>query len=481
VRTGGQSYGLVLPDVTIQKKAKGETKLSQQEGIPELMAKARVAQRQIEGYSQEQVDKLVKATAKTVYDNAEILAKMAWEEGGMGVLEDKIFKTKNKARTIWNDLKDKKSVGIIDRDPAKGLLFIAKPMGVVGAVTPVTNPIVTDMSNAMYSIKSRNAVIIAPHPRSAKCGAYTVKLINEALKKLGAPENLVQIIEHPTLEMTTELMKAVDVSLATGGMAMVKSAYSSGKPSHGVGAGNVQCIMDRDIDIKDAVQKIVAGRTFDNGIICSGEQSVIAPADNYDAIIAEFVAQGAYFVSNADEKTAIRNTLFINGMINKDVVGQPVLKIAKLAGLNVPANTKLILVEADGIGEQDVLCKEKMCPFMVAFKYDTFEEAVNIAQTNLNYEGKGHSCALHSNSDAHIEYAGIALTISRLLVNQTCSGGAGGTFFNGLTPTTTLGCGSWGNNSDSENITYKHVLNVSRVAYLLKDVKVPTDEEIWAD
>jgi len=452
-----------------------------QQSIPELMAKARAAQKQIAGYSQEQVDKLIKVIAKTVYDNAELLAKMAYEEGGMGVYEDKVLKNKNKARTIWNDLKTKKSVGIIDRDPVKGLVYVAKPVGVVGAVTPCTNPIVTDMSNCMFAIKGRNAIIIAPHPRSAKCGVYVVNLFNEAIKKLGAPENLIQIIEEPTIGLTTELMKAVDVSLATGGMGMVKSAYSSGKPSHGVGAGNVQCIIDRGVDLKDAVPKIIAGRTFDNGIICSGEQSVIAPADNYDAIIAEFVANGAYFVSDPAEKEAVRNTLFVNGVISKDVVGQPVQKIADMAGLKIPAGTKVVLVEADGIGEADVLCKEKMCCFMVTFKYDTFEEAVNIAHTNLKVEGAGHTCVVHSKNDKNIEYAGDQLPISRLIVNQTCSGGAGGTFFNGLTPTTTLGCGSWGGNSDSENITYKHVINVSRIAYLLTDAKVPTDEEIWAD
>jgi len=454
--------------------------MAQQQGIPELIANAKIAQQQIENFSQEQVDIIVKAIGKAVYDNAEILAKMAIEESGMGVYEDKVKKNQGKAKTIWNDLKDKKSVGIIDRDPVKGLVYVAKPVGIVGAVTPVTNPIVTPMSNSMFAIKGRNAIIVAPHPKAAKCGAYTVKLINEAISKCGAPANLIQIIEEPSIESTNELMKAVDVIIATGGMAMVKSAYSSGKPSYGVGAGNVQCIIDRDVKISEVVPKIIAGRIFDNGIICSGEQSVIAPAENYDAIIAEFVANGAYFVNDPAEREAIRKALFVNGTINKDVVGQSVQKIAKIAGINVPENTKLVLVEGEGYGTQDILCKEKMCPFMVTLKYNDFEEAIKIAQTNLNVEGKGHSCAIHSNNKEHIEYAGVALTVSRLVVNQPSSTSAGGSFYNGFAPTTTLGCGSWGNNSVSENVTYKHLINVSRIGYYLADAKVPTDAELWA-
>jgi len=449
--------------------------------IKELIENAKTAQKQFESFSQEQVDLIVKAIGKVVYDNAVELAKMAVEESGMGVVEDKIKKNQGKAKTIWNDLKDKKSVGIIDRDPSKGLIYVAKPVGIVGAVTPTTNPIVTPMSNSMFALKGRNAIIIAPHPRAAKCGTYTVKLINEAIAKRGAPANLIQIIENPTIESTTDLMKAVDVVIATGGMSMVKSAYSSGKPSLGVGAGNVQCIIDRDVNIKEAVPKIIAGRIFDNGIICSGEQSVIAPEENYDAIIAEFKANGAYFINTPSEKEAMRKALFFNGAINKGIVGQSVQTIAKLAGLDIPENTKVILVEGDGYGDKDILCKEKMCPVMVTLKYRTFEEAVDIAQSNLNVEGKGHTVAIHSNDKAHIEYAGDKLTISRLVVNQACSTGAGGGFFNGFTPTTTLGCGSWGNNSVSENVTYKHFINISRIGYFMADAKVPSDQELWAD
>jgi len=448
--------------------------------IDQLIANARKAQKEFEGFGQDQVDKVVKTIGKVIYDNARELAEMALAETGMGVLEDKVKKNQGKAKSIWWSLRDKKSVGIIDRDEENGLIYVAKPVGIVGAIMPTTNPIVTPMSNAMFALKGRNAIIIAPHPRAAKCTVHVVNLFNHALKKCGAPDSLIQVISAPSIEFTSALMKAVDVVVATGGMAMVKSAYSSGKPSYGVGAGNVQCILDRDIDIRQAVAKIIVGRTFDNGIICSGEQSVIAPIEDYDTVIAEFNAQGGYYIDDPIQKQKLRETLFPGGVISKDLVGQSVPKIAQASGLPVPAGTKVILVSADGIGDADLLCREKMFPVLVTFKYQDFSQAVEIAQTNLNVEGKGHTCVIHSNNKGHVEYAGKALTVSRLVVNQPCSTSAGGAFYNGLAPTTTLGCGTWGNNSISENFTYKHLLNVSRISYFLENSPIPSDEEIWA-
>jgi len=398
----------------------------------------------------------------------------------MGVYEDKVAKNRGKSKTIWNDLKDKKSVGIIGREEEKGLVLVAKPIGVIASVSPTTNPIVTPMSNAMFALKGRNSIIVAPHPRAKKCSTHTVNLINEALKEYNTPENLIQIIEEPSIELTNELMKAADVVVATGGGAMVKAAYSAGKPAFGVGPGNVQCIIDKDVDFKEAVSKIVLGRAFDNGIICSGEQSVIAHEEDYDEIMEEFTKNGGFLVTDPAMKEAMRKVLFVEGVINKDVVGQSARKIGEMAGITVPDNTKVILVEADGIGHADILCKEKMCPVLATFKYKEFKEAVYMAQTNLELEGKGHSCAIHSNDIENIEYAGDMLTVSRLVVNQPSSTSAGGSFFNGFAPTTTLGCGTWGNNSISENFTYKHMINVSRIGYYLKDVVVPSDEELWS-
>lgn len=453
--------------------------LEPREYIASLVEKAGIAQKQFQCFTQEEVDQVVREIGKVVYDHAVELARMAVDETGMGVFEDKVKKNQGKSKSIWNSLKNKKTVEIIERDEKTGIVKVAKPIGVIAAVTPTTNPTVTPMCNAMFALKGRNAIIIAPHPRAKKCSSYTVELMNKAIAKYNAPTNLIQIIAEPSIELTNELMKTTDVVVATGGMAMVKAAYSSGKPAYGVGAGNVQCIIDRDVDIEEVVPKIITGRIFDNGIICSGEQTVIAPEEDYDRIMEEFVKNGGYFVKDAVEKEAFRKVLFVDGIIGKDVVGQSPEKIASLAGVKIPEGTKVILIEAEGIGEEDVLCKEKMCPVLTTFRYKDFKEAVKIAQTNLEVEGKGHSCAIHSNNRKHIEYAGEQLTVSRLVVNQPCSTSAGGSLYNGFAPTTTLGCGTWGNNSISENFTYKHMINISRIGYYMADRQVSTDEEIW--
>lgn len=459
--------------------------------IETLVANAAKAQQELETFTQQQVDALVRTLAKVVYDNAVELARMAADETAMGVFEDKIKKNQGKARILWNDLKTKKSVGILREDHAAGIVEVAKPMGVVGAVTPCTNPIVTPMCNAMFALKGRNSMIIAPHPRAKKCARYLNDLWNEALRQLGAPEHCIQTIDEPSVDLTKELMRSVDVVVATGGMGMVKAAYSSGKPAYGVGAGNVQCILDRGMDVKEAVEKIIVGRTFDNGIICSGEQTVIAPQDEYEAIMAEFQAQGGYYTEDADEVARLREVLFPTNsgdkktggqcsIMNKNLVGQPVEDIAKAAGITLPEGTRVILVKADGIGDADALSKEKMCSVLSTYAYADFDEAVQIAHANLDVEGKGHTVAIHSHNTAHIEYASQALPVSRILVNQIGATMNGGSFFNSLTPTTTLGCGSWGNNSISENFGYKHLLNITRIAYRLDDAVAPTDEEIWS-
>lgn len=447
--------------------------------VNSLIEKARIAQKEFENFDQNQVDKIVREIGKVVYDNAEVLARMAVEETRMGVYEHKVAKNKGKAKVIWNDLRGKKSVGEISRDPLTNIVEIAKPIGVVGAVTPTTNPIVTPMCNAMFALKGRNAIVIAPHPRAKGCSSETVRLINERITALGAPKNLIQIIEEPSIEKTNDLMKLADVVVATGGMAMVKAAYSSGKPAYGVGAGNVQVIIDRDIDFDDAAKKIIDGRTFDNGIICSGEQTVISHIDDYDTVIEAFEKNGAFLVSDKEDIKKITETIFEDGHMNKDVVGQSTLRIAELAGINIPLDTKVILLESDRYGSEEILCKEKMCPVLTMLKYNDFEEGINIAKINLEMEGNGHSASIHSNSLDNIKRVGEILSVSRLVVNAPSATTAGGSFFNGFSPTTTLGCGSWGNNSISDNFTYKHLLNISRIGLIRENVIVLNDEQIW--
>lgn len=449
------------------------------EYVEGLVEKARAAQKQIENYTQEQVDALCREIARTVYDNAEMLAKMAVEETRMGVYENKVAKNKGKARVIWNDLKGKKSVGIINRYPEQGIIEVAKPMGVVAAITPTTNPIVTPMCNAMFAIKGRNAIIVGPHPRSKECSTKTVELINERLAKLGAPENLIQCVPEPTMEISGLLMKTCDVVLATGGPGVVKAAYSSGKPSYGVGAGNVQCILDDDVDYAKTVPMIIEGRIFDNGIICSGEQNAITPAAKADELIAEYKKNGGVLVDDPAQIDALREAMFPGGVMNKDLVGQSALKVAEAAGIKVPSDTRVLLVKAPAYGKEDYFSKEKMCPVMSLYTYNTWEEAIAIADANLAVEGRGHSVAIHSNNQEHIEAAAEVLPVSRFLINQVCATNNGGSLFNSLSATTTLGCGSWGGNTISENLSWKHLFNVSRIATVRPGAAAPTDEEIW--
>lgn len=456
-----------------------DEKAMSQAYIDGYIERARAAQAEFEKMSQEQVDLAVKTIGKVVYDNAEYLAELAVEETGMGNVPDKIAKNKQKAGIVWNNLRGKKSRGILDTDPETGITRIAKPMGVAAAITPCTNPIVTPMSNSMFALKCGNAIIITPHHKAVRCSTKTVEMINAELAKLGYPEHLIQILDQHSRENTRNLISSADVVIATGGAGMVTAAYSSGKPALGVGAGNVQCIIDEGYDYKEAVPKIVAGRAYDYGIICSGEQSVICPEADYDAIMEEFKANGGYVVSNPEDLEKVRNALFQDGKPNRHSVGQSPEKVAELAGLEIPADTKVIVVEAEGTGLHDILGGEKMAPVIAAYKYKNLDEGINIARENLEKDGKGHSVAFHSNSEEHIEKVGTELCVSRFVINQMSAASAGGSYYNGLAPTNTLGCGSWGHNSISENLDYKHLMNVSRIARYMPNNHVPTEEELW--
>ena len=449
--------------------------------IKELVRNARTAQKKYELFDQNKVDAIVRDIGKFVYDNAEPLARMAVDETEMGSFEDKILKNKSKARVIWNNLKNKKSRGVIGEDAESNLVYVAKPMGVVAAVTPVTNPIVTPMCNGMFALKTGNAVIFAAHPKAQKCAEYLSQEFMKIVKSHDGPDDLIQVVTGGSVEKTQELMQSADVVVATGGGAMVKSAYSSGKPSFGVGAGNVPVIIDRNIDLKEAVEKIIDGASFDHGIICSHEQFVFAPEENFDKTIELFTSSGkVWFTDDQSQIKKLRNVVFQDGNLNKDVVGKSASDVGKLAGVEVPETSRLILLPADGSGTEDVLAKEKLCPVIAIVPYKTFEDAVSMAKSNLLVEGAGHSAALHSNNDQNIKKAGLELPISRLVVNQPSSTSAGGSLTNGFAPTTTLGCGSWGGNSISENLDYKHLMNVSRIGKIIPDKKIPTDEEIWS-
>lgn len=447
--------------------------------VQEYIDRARKAQVVFAEYSQEKVDEAVRAIGKIIYDNAEELAKTAIDETGMGVYEDKIAKNKGKSKATWAKLKGVKSRGIIKYIDDQALVEIAKPIGVIGCVPPTTNPTMTPMHNAMIALKGGNAIIVSPHPNAVKTGVDTVNYMRQALEAVGAPVDLIQIIEDTDLEISGFLMSMCDTCISTGGPFMVKAAFSSGKPAFGVGAGNNQVLVDRGMDIADVVKKVVAGRTYDNGVLCTCEQAVYFPAEDYDKAIEEYKKLPVFVAEDPADAQKIREYLFQNGALNKKVVGRDATVIAEAAGVAVPANTKMLLVPISGDATEEVLAKEKLCPVQVAYSYDKWEDAVAIAHTNLTVDGQGHSVTIHSTDKEKIEAAALDLPVSRFSINQQGSSSLGGTLTNGLNPTATLGCGSWGNNSISENLWWHHLVNISRIAYVIPGKEAPTDEEIW--
>ncbi len=453
--------------------------------IEYLIANAKRAQQALENYSQEQVDSLVRAIGKVIYDNAEVLSKEAIEETNLGVLSSKIAKHKKVTAYHWHYLKDKPSVGLIDIDEENGIYTFAKPVGVVACLTPTTNPTTTAAGNAMCAIKSRNAVIVSPHPKAKKVTSHAVVLMNEAIKALGGPENLIQSIEEPSLDYTNELMQKADVVIATGGSAMVKAAYSSGRPSYGVGPGNAQVIIDDSFDdYQLMVEQVMASRIYDNGMPCTGEQTLIMPVEKSDKIIKAFEENGTYLITNDSDVQKLRELIFPNGFdgpINIEIVGRPAEEVAKKANIEVPEGTKLLMLKLSKYGNEELLCREVMCPIVRCFTYKDFKDGVEIARTNLLMEGAGHSSTIYSNNKGNIMYAGDKLPVGRLMVSQPNVNATGSTYINGLVPTISLGCGSWGNNSISENLTYKHLMNITRVSYKIKDAQEPSAEEIWAE
>jgi succinate-semialdehyde dehydrogenase len=425
------------------------------------------------------VDDAVRAIGKAVFDNGEMLARLAVDETGMGRYEDKILKNKGKSKAVWHKLEGVSSRGVIRTIDDEGLIEIAKPIGVIGAISPTTNPTITPMHNAMIALKGGNAIIVCPHPRAKKTGSVTVDLMRRALEACGAPADLIQVVPEPTMEISGLVMQLCDACISTGGPGMVKAAYSSGKPAFGVGAGNVQCIVDDDVSVEDAAAKIARGRTYDNGILCTCEQSAICPSTIYDAMVASLVKLGAHYIVEPAEVDALREAMFAGGSIDKDIVGASAVAIAARAGIAVPENTTFLLVALSGTGREERLAKEKLCPVLAIYRYGTWEEAVGIAEKNLYNEGTGHSAVIHSNDRQHILYASQRLPVSRIGVNMVGSSGLGGGFDNGLNPAATLGCGSWGNNSISENLWWHHLVNTSRVAAVVPGRPTPTDAEVW--
>ena len=437
------------------------------EKLEALIAKVRAAEAVFATYTQEQVDKIFFEAAMAANKARIPLAKMAVEETGMGVVEDKVIKNHYASEYIYNAYKDTQTVGVVEEDKAYGIKKIVEPIGVVAAVIPTTNPTSTAIFKTLISLKTRNGIIISPHPRAKKSTIAAAKVVLDAAVKAGAPEDIIGWIDIPSLEMTTLLMKEADIILATGGPGMVKSAYSSGKPAVGVGAGNTPAIIDETADVVLAVNSILHSKTFDNGMICASEQSVIVDDKIYDAVKAEFAARGAYFL-NPEETEKVRKTIIINGALNAKIVGQRASKIAALAGVTVPDSVKVLIGEVESVDISEEFAHEKLSPVLAMYRAKDFNDAVDKAERLIADGGFGHTSSVYINQlteKAKLDMFFERMKTCRILVNTPSSQGGIGDLYNfKLRPSLTLGCGSWGGNSVSENVGVKHLLNIKTVA-----------------
>ncbi len=441
--------------------------VNSEESLRELIAKVREAQRQFATFTQEQVDKIFFEASMAANQARIPLAKMAVEETGMGIVEDKVIKNHYASEYIYNAFRKTKTCGVIEEDKAYGIKKIAEPVGVIAAVVPTTNPTSTAIFKALIALKTRNGIIFSPHPRAKGCTIEAAKIVYEAAVKAGAPENIVGWIDQPTVPLSAQLMGEADLILATGGPGMVKSAYSSGKPAVGVGAGNTPAIVDDSADIVLAASSILHSKTFDNGMICASEQSVIVLKGVYDKFKKEIKARGAYFL-NAEETDKVRKTILINGALNAKIVGQKAHTIAEMAGVKVPKATKVLIGEVESVELEEEFAHEKLSPVLAMYKAEDFDDAVAKAEKLIADGGYGHTSSLYINQLTQTEKMDkweTAMKTCRMLINTPSSQGGIGDLYNfKLLPSLTLGCGSWGGNSVSENVGVKHLLNIKTVA-----------------
>ena len=437
------------------------------ESLQNTITRVRKAQEEFSKFSQEKVDQIFKAAAIAANQARIPLAQMAVEETGMGVVEDKIIKNHYAAEYIYNKYKNEKTVGVVDEDNYYGIKKVLEPIGVIGAVIPTTNPTSTAIFKTLICLKTRNGIIISPHPRAKASTIAAAKVVLEAAVKAGAPEGIIGWIDVPSLELTNTLMQSVDTILATGGPGMVKSAYSSGKPALGVGAGNTPAIIDESADIILAVNSIIHSKTFDNGMICASEQSVIVLDKVYDAVKAEFAKRGCYIL-NSEEIEKVRKTIIINGALNAKIVGQSAYNIAKLAGVEVPETAKILIGEVESVDLSEEFAHEKLSSVLAMYKAKDFEDALAKAKQLIADGGLGHTSSLYINTltqKEKIEEFYSNMKTCRVLINTPSSQGGIGDLYNfKLAPSLTLGCGSWGGNSVSENVGIKHLLNIKTVA-----------------
>ena len=437
------------------------------DSLQDAFDRVRKAQKEFSKYTQEQVDKIFKAAAIAANQARIPLAKMAVEETGMGVIEDKVIKNNYAAEYVYNKYKNVRTCGVLEEDKNFGIKKIAEPVGVIAAVIPTTNPTSTAIFKTLIALKTRNGMIISPHPRAKKSTIAATKIVLEAAIKAGAPKDIIAWIDVPSLELTNMLMQSADIILATGGPGMVKSAYSSGKPALGVGPGNTPAVIDESADILLAVNSIIHSKTFDNGMICASEQSVIVLDSIYDKVRDEFLRRNCYIL-NPEETEKVRKTIIINGALNAKIVGQKATRIAELAGINVPANTKILIGEVESVEMSEEFAREKLSPVLAMYRAKNFAEAVDKAYRLIEDGGLGHTSSIYINTlteQEKLQTFYSTMKTYRVLVNTPASQGGIGDIYNfKLTPSLTLGCGTWGGNSVSENVGVKHLINVKTVA-----------------
>lgn len=443
-------------------------KVTSLDELEELLRKVRKAQLEYATYKQEQVDEIFRRAAIAANDKRIPLAKLAVEDTGMGIVEDKVIKNHFASEFIYNKYRNEQTCGVLEDDDFYGIKRIAEPIGIIAGIVPVTNPTSTTIFKSLLALKTRNAIIFSPHPRAKRCTVEAARIVLEAAVEAGAPDNIIGWIDEPSIELSQALMKHPDVNLilATGGPGMVKAAYSSGTPAIGVGAGNTPAIIDESAHIKMAVSSILMSKTFDNGVICASEQSVIVLDKVYEEVKREFIERGAYILS-AEEKEKVADVLIVDGGINAEIVGQPARTIARLAGINVPEKTKVLIAEVENIGVEEPFSYEKLSPTLAMYRAKDFTEAVDKAVELVRFGGFGHTSVLYTDpvNTERKDYFASRMKTGRILINMPSSQGAIGDIYNfKLEPSLTLGCGSWGGNSVSENVGVKHLMNIKTVA-----------------
>ena len=449
--------------------------------IDDLISRSKKAQEEIYSYDQKRVDELAAAIifALSRKDVATKIAEFALEETKMGTLESKIGKLTGKMPAVFYQVKDEKTVGKVFFDAEMGITKIAKPLGVIAALIPSTNPEATPVFKGVLGLRARNTVIFAPHPNSVKTTNYVVNIMRDILKQNNAPEDVFICIDKPSKALSTELMAKCDVTMATGSGDMVRAAYSSGKPAYGVGAGNAPIIIDGTTDLAETARLITIGKTGDNASGCSAENSLIIKDTIYDQMIKELIKQGAY-LTNKDEKDSLQKTMWVDGHLNREIVARPAKTIADLAKIDAPSNVKYLMVEEEGIGKGYPFSGEKISLVLTLYKYDTFENAIKKVNDITRFSGFGHSCGIHSNDEDHIFKLANETFTTKVIVRQPHGASNSGAWHNGLANTFSLGCGTWGGNIVSENITQKHYYNITWVSTPINRVAA-SDEEIYGN